>query len=49
MILTFLDDLQDHKRAQGRRYELKFNWGMHIKHIDNSSDFGDYENSPESN
>ena len=24
MILTFLDDLQDHRRAQGRRYELKF-------------------------
>ena len=23
MILTFLDDLQDHRRAQGRRYELK--------------------------
>jgi len=24
MILTFLDDLQDHRRTQGRRYELKF-------------------------
>ncbi len=24
MILTFLDDLQDHRRAQGRRYELNF-------------------------
>jgi len=24
MILTFLDDLKDHRRAQGRRYELKF-------------------------
>ena len=24
MILTFLDDLPDHRRAQGRRYELKF-------------------------
>lgn len=24
MILTFLDDLQDHRRAQGRRYELKY-------------------------
>lgn len=24
MILTFLDDLKEHRRAQGRRYELKF-------------------------
>ncbi len=24
MILTFLDDLKDHRRAQGRRHELKF-------------------------
>ena len=24
MIITFLDDLQDHRRPQGQRYELKF-------------------------
>ena len=24
MILTFLDDLKDHRRLQGQRYELKF-------------------------
>ena len=24
MILTFLDDLKDHRRAQGQRYELRF-------------------------
>ena len=24
MIITFLDDLQDHRRSQGQRYELKF-------------------------
>ena len=24
MIITFLDDLKDHRRAQGKRYELRF-------------------------